>query len=881
MITADRSGATLPSEAIDVHKWGWSCRVAATNGVYTSKTGWTYHEMPPGSLISRSRSSALDGGTWELSLEVLADALPDATDPLAYYQLELDLVDYLGRHWPYFTGPIDHISDPYTIEQDGGAIIHVQRIEAHGVLQRGKGMRVNGLVVTPARVSFTGQMTIIAQAVTTSVSKTSSTNTVFGALHTVDATVGTGSFPGIVVDDTASFASPLTYGAGASEYTITATDGQPLQINWGGSVANGTYYVKYWSIVRIIVGSDFNNTRTPPTFIRLPDGNVAYSGSDSIPRRRVFDTFQTYAAAGCTTTAITVKDPESYKSGKSLVAISGGPTEHLVWTKTDGTEEVKQISSTSAAGVITLSSGFSAAPAAGDPIRLGTCEGVRAWEIWNRDASQTASQAKFYSDSGKTTEFSRNSFGYDPRTGTLIPLVGRHYDSATEGIWVGNGSEAIYTIEDIITSTSLGATDNNRIENLYYLLLTDDSDGASLNLLATGDFSNDGATGGFFKSYVRYDTTLDDILDEVGKNGLPPNAFCHDTPAGKVRVDAFTQSTTPDLVLGNSQIRGIEIASLPEPRTGVAVISKGPPRNIAGITTPTWTAADWTSPERLFDGTQGSAATNTISSTVYIDVSVPLAEMLPHITSMKIHATAGVVSIKAERYDRTNRNLTRSRMVEGFGYLVLNNGVTEIPGERINDALVALAGAGTDYMKLALTFYQDNSNGGSVNPSVSEIEVFSDVETGWGSYITDDSSGSPPTSWTTEDTAGFGQIWWQRADKDPKSYRFCNAAYAKRVFPKYGGGVYSSQLHRLEKLVVDQITQDECRDYAERYMDEYIRQGREFRVSIVHDPRIDLGDTIHLALPDGTSRNLFVWAMSDGGSMRDFDQQLTLLDYAA
>lgn len=874
MITSDRGGTTLPTtQAPEPSRFRWAVRIAATNGDYTTPSSFTYYPVPDSAVVSRSRTAALDGGTWECAVEILADALPAMTDPLAYYQLEIDIVDGNGLHWPYFTGPIDQIHDAFVLQD--GAIVQTQRIEAFGVLNRGKGQRINGLSIVPTRTSYTSVMTGLAQAVTISVTKSAATTTIPGSLHTVDATVGTGSFPGIKISANADFSSPLTYGAGDTEYQITATDGQDLTIAWGASVGNDTYYVKFWSIVRFIVGRDWPGTGNP-AFIRIPDGNVPYSDADSIPKRRWYDTFQTYAASGCTTTSITVKDPTPYESDNALVAVSGGPTEYLIWTKSDGTEEAKAISSTSNAGVITLSSAFSAAPAEGDPIRLGTTEPVRSWEFWNRNgnANPTAEQAKFYTGGG--TEYSRNSFEIEPRSGCLIPRAGRHYVSASESVVAGNGgSNVLYTVNDTISS--IGS--DNRIETAYYLLLTDDASAAGFNYIRAADFVSDGLSGGFLKSLVRYDTNYDEIIEYLGQNGLPPGAFCHDTPAGKIRVDGYSQSTVPDLKLSN--LIGVQVRSLPAPITAVSVISKGPERNIAALCRPEWTASEWTSPERMFDGTKNSAATtSTAGATVRLNVSPPSAQAFPYLTGLRIYGTAGAVSIKVERYSRSAPGtIVRSSMVEGFGYLLLTSGDNFIPAERLNEALGSLGGSGTTYHKIAISFYPDDSSG-STDPSITEIEVWTETEAVWTAFLTDDTSGSPPSGWSTTNDEGFGNVWWQRDITTPSSYRFMSAAYAKRVLPKWASG-YASQLHRLEKLTQDQITQDECRDYAERYLDEYVRQGREYQVRAVLDPRVDLGDTVLVDLPDGTSRKLFVWAISDGGGRFDFEAQYDLVDYSA
>lgn len=865
MITADRYGNALPTTPAESLELAWSVRLAFTNGDYQTKTGWTYYHIPSEAIVEEpEREMALDGGSMSCNLSLLKTALPSVSTPLEFYQLEVDLVDAKGRLWPFHTGPITAISEDQ-VRTDGAVY---QRLESFGVLQRAKGMDIAAAALLPVRTAA-GSLTGLAQAVTIKVTRgAAATTTIPGSLHTVDATVGTGSFPGILIDDAADFSSPLVYGAGLTEYTVTATSGVPLVINWGANVAAKDYYVKYWALVRVAT-----LIKGTPTFIRVPDGGVAYSGSDSTPKRRIFDNFQTYAAAGCTTTVIAVRDPDAFKSGAKLVAVASGPTEWLTWTKADGSEETQQISSVDAAGAITVSA-FSAAPAAGDPIRLSTTEPYPGWEANNRGAPY-ACVPRFYSDSGRTTEYRKGSFLVDPQNGVLLPVAGRHYLSASSGIYPGNTTSgpgstdaSLYRIANIVSTIG----NDNRTESAIYTLLTT----ASTKLLATTDFQNSTITGGWTKTITWTAATYDDILQELGGQGLPPDSFLIDTPAGLVRVDKFGQAAAPSAQL--LRVADISIGAAAEPRTAVAVISTGPPRNVAAQTQPQYTSSDWSNPERMFDGTKDAAATfagAVTTSTVRFDISPLTHNAMPHISEVRIYATKGVVTATVEAVHRTNRTVDASALVEGWAYRVLEKSVTTIPGGAVVDACAAVGG-GLYYYQLAITFYQDDSTGAAVNPSVDEIEIISEVEAAWTAYLTDDTSGSPPTGWSTANSAGYGSIWWQRDAQRRYSYRFAPTAYLKRVLPTYNSA-YTSQRHRLERLVQDQITQDECRDRAEMLLDEYVRRGRVYEVTAGFDPRLERGDTVSLTLDDGTALNLFIWAISGGRELVRYQ----LMDYAA
>ena len=105
-------------------------------------------------------------------------------------------------------------------------------------------------------------------------------------------------------------------------------------------------------------------------------------------------------------------------------------------------------------------------------------------------------------------------------------------------------------------------------------------------------------------------------------------------------------------------------------------------------------------------------------------------------------------------------------------------------------------------------------------------------------------------------------------------------SYLKRVLPEYDA-TWSSAQYRQEIVDLTRINQVACRQIAESYLDEYVRQGRTYTVSAILDPRIDLGDTVNVTLGDGSSRDLFVWAIADAGAREDFEATYTLLDYSA
>lgn len=873
MITTDREGRALPADVQQDVAYAWSARIAATNGVYNDRSQWTYYEIPADAIVGRSRSSSLDAGTWSLTINVLADALPPLVEPLAYYQLEVDLVDAIGNCWPYHSGPIDTIEESW-IDEDG-AEVRIYDIQSFGVLQRTKGYDINSINITPDRLSYAGTMTGLAQMHIVAMTGTFTAGNVYpipGTNNggTVDITVGTGSFPGVVVDNNSDFSSPLTY---TTDYTITDSTGalapQTDQAAYIKFVANqtGTFFIKFW--ISAYWGIIENYSGSAPYFIRVPGGNVSYTYGQTRVRRTIADDFATFAAAGCTTTSITVKDPEPYKSGNSLVAVTSGPTEFLEWTNAStGAVEVRRITSVNASGVITMAVAFSAAPAENDPIRLVTTKCYRAWERHNRPSgSEIATNPGFYTSSGLGTSYPRGLFQLLPQTGIMRATKTRHWLTASTQVW----GQTIYYLPD--RTVTLGT--DNRLESGYYQLFV------NTNLLAAADFTTGNPLGTWIKNYSRTLYSLDQVVDDFGQDGLPPNGYIHDTTAGKVYVSAYKQKTTPDLDLSN--VIGVQIGSLPEPVSKVTVRSVGEDRIITPELEPSLEGT-WTNGQNMFDGVETvDYAQATSGASVVFRVRMLDGSIFPPISKIEIVGDQGVFEAYGERWDSTSSAI-RSRQFEGYGYQVLKGGQTfTIDEQAIKDVMASLGGFQTDELRIVLKFYDDTFLSVAKPARVFEIRAYSKIESGWSAYLTDDSSsgtGSAPANWTSVNDEGFGTFYWVRNVGLARSFRYAATDYLKRTLPSYNAS-WSSSAYRQEIVDLTRINQTTCRQIAEAYLDEYVRQSRTYSVNAIIDPRVDLGDTVNVTLPDGTAKDLFVWSIADAGSRDQLQATYTLLDYGA
>jgi len=547
-------------------------------------------------------------------------------------------------------------------------------------------------------------------------------------------------------------------------------------------------------------------------------------------------------------------------------------TDYLAWTKADGTEEYRAIGSTNASGVITLSVAFSAAPAEGDPIRVTTAETKRAFPYGNaRWISAVGPPVRLYSAVGAVGEYRRSSFEVRPSIGRIIPVQGRHYTTA-EGVYPSSASFPLYYFDETLGS---GYTNTAKIEAAFANLVS--------NVIPSADFVAGNPTGGFFTEVRAVGEDLDTLLSRLSEQGLPGNAFLHDRPDGKIGLGSYYQKDAPDLVLGN--ISDAEITAEDSPYTSCVVIAKQEPRNIASLLKPA-TSSGWTNPERLFDGSRNNAATCTNGSTVTFTFDINPVDLVPYIDAIKIHGTVGYFTAQLFAIARSTGSTFQPVMIGSPHYIGIDPGSENVIGQDLLLEAIRSLGVGSwvdnqYYFVLTLTFYSDDSTGVAVVPSLTEIEVITSTLGGWAAKLTDDTTGSPPTGWSSVAVGGnTGSVWWQRIQVANSSYRFIASDVAKRILANYSS-VYTNQRHRTKVITLSGINGDEARDMAELYMDELIRGSARYSVRAVLDPRVDLGDTVAVTLGDGSPRLLFVWGIADGGKADSREATYTLMDYAS
>lgn len=907
MITRERdSGRVLPA-TIDSQTLGltFSFRLANTNGVPDNNASWTYYELPATAVLNRSRQATLDNMSQQVSITVLEDALPDYYAILNYLVLEIDVVDNQGFRWPYHTGPIDSISENHDLVN--GAYKKTIDISSFGVLQFTKDAYYLAQYWSPATSTYPGQLTAYATVkhwrYTGAGRAIGTIQIVGGAWNTVDAQT-TGTFPGFVVSTNSDFSAPLVRGtnyeitdsAGVNLNTATSK-GSFLYIKWLTVEPNATIYIKYWTLDYF--GLARTDSSTFPQTIRLPDYSVAFESSfQPTLKRNLYDDFVTTIAAGATTTVLTPVDNGPYRL---LLANNpaGAPTEYLEWQRADnGAREVKAISSVSSVtGAVTVSSAFSSAPAAGDFMRVVTTRPFPAFERFNNPQSTGAKNRPiFYRDNTFATQYDVGAFDVKPDQGIIVPNQGFHYLAGVNYLSVSN----LVIINQ--NETALGT--DNRVETMIYAALTgyvptsqiltgNPSDGANY-------YGNHTRMNSFVQNVDASGETRQQFIQRVADNGFPPNGKIFDRPDGSVLVAALKQKNQPQYVINN--IIGAKKRATPEPATAVTVISKFPePRRLNRGQFNASPDSAFSGQQYLFDGVDQPDPTNTgtdfafattaTGAFIYLDLPNFGPTILDPFDKIVIKGISGTVAaslVVAAAAGGATR--WQNHFWGGQFKLVSQSQSVEIEAREFQQAYQAMKAQNgwqdTYWAYIALRFEPTNLIAGfTMNPRITEIEVWSKYNASWTAMLTDDlvatnDSSTYPTGWDSASAiTKAGSIWWKRQNNIDVSFKYMDPDNLKRIQPLYNAN-WENNRPRLITVNQTRVSLTDCKNLAERYLDETIIKSAMYQVDAIMDPRVEIGDTVNVTLPDGTCLDLFVWSISDSGGPDALVASYELVDYS-
>ena len=811
------TAAYLQETARSTFRPRWAFRIVDQDG--------NRYTIPGTAVLDRQRVGAINGGTWRLSLTCLTAQLPKGIRPQQYHRIEVSRI-VAGMPYSYFVGIID--KEGLERQLEAGAVIGQLQIDAFGVLQRAKGYRINSLRVDPAVFSGMVQLSGICSTrryrPNTAISAGGAESLINGAGPYNPAAGGIQIFSGGTLD---APTGPYTRGTSSSGDFWIDTSTFPVTIRWRVVPATGRI-IEFQSVERFIA---------PVTGYVSGGSRYAQASWIVLPYGRSYDDlFHTYVEdwddADPHNLRIRLADSTGWRD---LFGAQGG--EYAAIVTADGVTHFKQVAiAADADGWITIASGETLPPGIqeGDPIRLATSEGFSAWD--------DDRLVHFYKGASGGLEWNRRYFVSHPNLGLAVPIARNWMPTERVSAWVA------FIREDV---------DDNRIENVIKRVLTTAS-----GLFSPSDVIAE-PTGVYVKNRTWFAMDLSDVLAEAKDQAFAPNAYINDTPDGKVTIKPYQQKPVADWEL--LKVQRIEEVEEPEPVTAVTVISEDQEVNVA----PEWFkgSENITNPERVVDGIKTGLTTGVPAgyewtySLLQFSIPEPVPiQAHPMISKLRIHG-AGLVTVYVTRG-------SSSYYLSGYTHRPIESGFLEIDGADL--ARILTADAHTLTIRFDPITAGDGVDGAiQTAKACAEIEILTKQAGAWRAALTDDTSRAPANNGPDQ----FGTIWRQPDPTKRESFRYAPPDYLKRVQVLYPNKA------RDEVLTMVGISQQDTRDYAERYEDEFLRAGKTYKVVAPFDDRAELGDTVSVRMLDGTKRNLLLWGMSDGGGPGDVLCNYDFIDY--
>ncbi len=873
MITTDRAGNTLNRGALDrqfarrVIDARMSFRLVDMKGDPTHSANWSYEQLPREAFESIGRSRSTPRRSDTLTLTVIPGALPPALKIKQGHYLALDRV--IGptppNEWPYFFGRVKRVARRW-VDVDG---VTVQRIvvEVLGRLSVADDVWLDRLGTEPP--------TVISWATGSYLTGICAKRR-FRVATVVDAG-GSEKVPSPITYDVANqiriaqdSAFSTVYSRGV-DYTIS-TAAIPATITWAGDIDP---VEPRW--VEIPVPERFGIPRnalgfTYPQFLVLPYG------------REPDDLYHTtLAASGYNSGAktITVKDPTPFKSGHGLLDTAQGEWVTVVQLTT-GEEITRQLANpggadvagvlTHAGAAITFADG--AGPVEGDLVRLSTTE---LYPIWTAHQKCT-----FFKDSllSPAQAHKKGAFTFLTQAGMVAPHMPYNFTGGTsDSVYIGTSSLQVASM----TSTSNWAP--------YYIANSLIAD-STLRMFAAADVDGQW-DGSWIRNVYRSDMSLGAFLTELKDKALTPSCYLHDTPAGKITVKPYRQKTTADWTLHLTT--SLEEDAVDEQMTAAVVMSRDDEAredNKAAVWLHEPLCVNVTNVGYVVDGSKQQPATRTSSSPTKITVAfwipkVTPAEAYPNIREVRITGRGYATIYCLPDPDKLSspslaevHNGDLRRKAVG-----VTDGTNQAPETWTigGDELITLFNQNYANV-LYVEMDEDDSGSVAVAPTITEIEIIAQNLVAWRAALTDDDAadgtyGAAPSGWVPTDTEAYGSIWWQPNMRARESYRFAPTSLLKRILPIYdttgtapAAKSRAKQKHRTATIQLSGISQQDARDIAERYLDEYVRTSREYRASAPLYDAADLGDTVRIYAPPGetfedgtTTKLLMLWGIDDDG----------------
>lgn len=770
------------------------------------------YPIPSRAVLSAPASSAVDSGTWEMPVSIMASSMPRGVNPQQYHRIEVDRV-VAGNRMPYFRGVIDEVRRGW--RKESWAEVETIDLQAFGVLQRAKGYRVDSLRIDPVTKDGVIQLRGLGRFRTW----TPGYGVSMGGTETIP-------YGGPVLGSVYAFTdSTLTtpYVEGVN-YTVNAS-ATPLKITWLTTPASSRVF---WfdTVERFVIPY----LSSGPSFITLPPG------------REYDDLYHTWVLdIDRPNNKLRVADRTGYDASIAITE-----DDYLAIVTAAGTEYILERGSyADAQGWIDMTDPIPLDVTVGDAVRLPTTEAIAAW-----DDDRIYQFWDGASGSGGAQEWNRTFFTVYPNLGIAVPVNrvwGINDEVYIDSIFPGGVG---YIREDV---------DDNRIEEAVKRILTDKT-----GLFAASDVLTE-PTGVYVKNRTWSGYDLSDVLAEAKDQAMSPNAYIHDTQDGKVTIKPYRQKAKADWVLRG--IQSIEETDVPEPVTAVTVIAEASePVNLAGEWL--YEVGGAINPERLTDGNKDEnlAATASVAEDGFGAVfKVPIPEpgaTHPIIDSIRVTGTGLVTAYFAIAPDTGP-----VYAIPGYTFAPIESGTMEISADEIAKVVTDQAGYLVVYISPVTSGSTESST--IVTPATcSEIEILTRKAGWWRAALTDDTNLAPANNGPDE----FGSIWRQPDPTKRMSYRYAPPDYLKRVQTLYPDKA------REHVLSMTAISQQDTRDYAERWQDELLRAGKTYRVTAPYDDRAELGDTV-LVQWKGFRKELFLWALEGPQDPRSPLATYTFIDY--
>jgi hypothetical protein len=778
------------------------------------------YPIPSRAVLSAPASASVNSpATWEMPVSIMASMLPRGVAPQQYHGIEVDRL-MKGNRMPYFRGLIDEVRRGWGVEN--GVRVQTMEMQAFGVLQRTKGYRVDSLQLNPVTQDGDRQMMGLGKWIT-------------WAPGTLKSPGGTDQIPygGATLGEVFILPAPATgpaYQEG-TDYTVDRTK-IPIVITWITTPAT-TRQIWYDKLERFVVPY-----LTATRYLTLPPG------------RDYNDLYHTYVLDFLpgSPDKIRVADRTGYGTEYAIPQ-----DDYLIITTSDGTEHIiERGAAADLDGWMDLQDPLPSGIAKGDPVRLPTTEAFSAWAD-----NRYLSFAKTSDPNNPVLVWNSRLFKAYPQLGYAVPTPRVWSDN--EDVYIGSfllgngiGSGFGYIREDV---------DANRIEEVVKYILTTETGLFDPSEIVTEP------TGVYVKNRTWSGIQLPDLLSEFKDQAMSPNTFVHDTQDGKVTIKPYRQKPKPDWVMRG--IQRVEETEVPEPITAVTVIAEAAePVNLAGEWIFTVEGAEF--PERITDQiTSGGPDVPTGSDTpdghIGAIFQIPRPEPStahPLISEIRITATGQVTMFFSE--DLSFANVW---ILPGMSSRQIDSGTVTIGSEEIARAITTDAG----YLVVIIESVVDGDTmAGSVEipATCSEIEILTKKAGYWRAALTDDTDLAPADQGPNR----FGTIWRQPDPTKRMSYRYAPTSYLKRVQVLYPDKA------RDEVKSMAGISQQDTRDYAERWQDERVRAGNAYTVIAPYDDRAELGDTVHVAW-EGFSKNLLLWGIQGPANPREVMATYTFHDY--